>query len=196
MSRQGPASGDVTGTPASAVAGVPLGAPPAAAHEPVEPQAFRRAMGRFPTGVAIVTALDVTGQPQAMTVSSLTSVSLEPCLLLVCLDEDSRVHEAATAAGRFGVSLLGVDDRATSVWLATPGRPSLGQLDRVPHRRGPVTGVPLLDGALATMECAVEAVHPAGDHGIVVGAVLDVAFGPAEREPLVWFRSGYRQLAR
>ncbi|TNM68586.1 flavin reductase [Streptomyces sp. NP160] len=130
----------------------------------------------------------------AITVTSYTWVSREPALLLVCVHEDARFLDAVEGAGAWGLSLLPQSARATATWLSTPGRPAVGQLDRVPHRSGPTTGVPLLDGALAAFECRTTAVHPAGDHVVVLGEV--VGLGPTTGEkPLVRFRRSYHALA-
>lgn len=154
--------------------------------------AFRSAMGRFATGVTVVTARG--RHPHAMTANAVTSVSLDPPLLLVCLDQDARVHDAVLEDGRFGVSVLGVDQLRISDWLATRGRPLVGQLSQVPVVIGEVLGLPLVAGSLVRLECEVEAAHPAGDHTVVIGAVrgLDAGAGPAD--PLVWFGGGYRTL--
>lgn len=154
---------------------------------------FRRAMARFATGVCVVTTVS-QGHDYAMTVSSFTSVSLDPLLVLVCLDVEARLTEAVAQSGVWGVSVLPESERATASWLATRGRPLQGQLDRVPLLRGPVTGVPLLAGALSTLECSTASVHPGGDHDIVVGAVLSVGSPDAGAAPLVWFRGGFAGL--
>ena len=154
---------------------------------------YRRAMGRFATGVVAATTLSGS-HDVAMTVNSITSVSLEPLLLLLSAKQDGRWHEAVLESGVWAVSVLPASARATADWLATPGRPLHGQLDRVPHHRG-VTGVALVDGALATVECRTHAVHAAGDHSLIVGEVVAVG-APAEAEPaLVHFRGTYATLA-
>ena len=155
-------------------------------------QAFRSAMGRFATGVTVVSARG--RHPHAMTANAVTSVSLDPPLLLVCLDQEARVHDAVLEDGRFGVSVLGADQVRISDWLATRGRPLVGQLSQVPVVIGEVLGMPLVAGSLVRLECEVEAAHPAGDHTVVIGAVrgLDAGAGPAD--PLVWFGGGYRTL--
>ena len=154
---------------------------------------FRRAVGRFATGVCVVST--VSGRrDHAMTANAFTSVSLDPLLVLICVDEDARFHDAVVDAGTWGVSIL--DDRARGVaeWLATPGRPLVGQLDPVPHHRGRVTGVALVDASLATLECRTTDVHPAGDHVIVVGQVVGVDLASGGHGPLVYHRSSYRTL--
>ena len=97
-----------------------------------------------------------------------SDVSLDPLLVLVCAETETRWHDAVIEAGVFGVSVLAADQRPLSEWFATRGRPLHGQLDRAPHHRGEKTGVALLDGALTHLECRTTAIHPAGDHAIVV----------------------------
>ena len=158
---------------------------------PVTREAYRSAMARFATGVTVVTARG--RHPHAMTANALASVSLAPPLLLVCLDQDARVHDAVLEDGRFGVSVLAEDQQPASRWLSTRGRPQVAQLSQVPTLTGAVLGLPLLAHSLVRLECEVEAAHPAGDHTIVVGAVRGVETSPGE--PLVWFASRYRRLA-
>ena len=155
---------------------------------------FRRAMGRFATGVAVLTTR-TRDVDHAMTASALTSVSLEPLLLLVCIEREGRFHDAVLDAGFWGVSVLSGRDRSGADWLATRGRPLHGQLDRLPHHRGPQTGVALLDDALSTFECRTTAVHPAGDHSIVVGEVVSIRSAPHSGEALVYYRGRYGTLA-
>lgn len=152
---------------------------------------FRRAVGRFTTGVCVVTALD-GGTDHAMTANAFTSVSLDPLLVLVCVETDARFHDAVTAAGAWAVNVLDASGRPVADWLATRGRPLHGQLDRIPHRRGPLTGAALLDQAVAHLECRTTAVHPGGDHSIVVGQVLAVGLGPDDSGTLLYHRSAYR----
>jgi len=149
-------------------------------------------MGRFATGVTVVTARG--RHPHAMTANAVASVSLDPPLLLVCLEQDSRVLEAVLEDGRFGLCVLGAHQVRVSDWLASRGRPLVAQLSQVPTDTGPVLGLPLVRGSLARFECEVDAAHPAGDHTIVVGAVRGLAVEEAGAGPLVWFASGYRGL--
>jgi flavin reductase (DIM6/NTAB) family NADH-FMN oxidoreductase RutF len=158
-----------------------------------DPGEFRRAMARFATGVTVVTARG--RHPHAMTANAVSSVSLDPALLLVCIEQDARVHDAVLDDGRFGVSVLAEDQVRISDWLATRGRPLVGQLAQVPTVDGPALGVPLVGGALATFECLVEAAHLAGDHTIVVGAVQALDVDEHREHPLVWFAGEYRGLA-
>jgi flavin reductase len=160
---------------------------------PVDPAVFRRTVARFPTGICIVTTLDA-GVDHAMTVNSFSSVSLDPLLVLICVELEARFHDAVITAGTWGVSILGGDGRAIADWLATRGRPLHGQLDRVPHRRGPVTGVALLETATATVECRTEAVYPGGDHSIIVGSVVSAGVSEATESALVYHRGTYKRL--
>ena len=155
---------------------------------------FRRAMSRFATGVTVLTTR-VRDLDHAMTASALTSVSLEPLLLLVCVEREGRLHDAVVEAGVWGVSVLSSRDRPGAEWLATRGRPLHAQLERLPHHRGPETGVALLDDALSTFECRTTAIHPAGDHSIVVGEVVSVTTAAHPGEALVYYRGRYETLA-
>ena len=159
----------------------------------VDHASFRRATGQFACGIVVVT----TRGGHAMTVSAFTSVSLEPPLVLFCAEKIARFHDAVLAEGSWAVSILAEDDEKTARWLATRGRPLDGQLDGVAHHTGPVTGAPLLDRALATLECRTTAVYDGGDHSIVVGQVEAVAGPqePAERGPLVHHSGAYRRLS-
>jgi len=164
--------------------------------DPPDIDSFRRAMGRFATGVTMLTTR-TRDVDHAMTASALTSVSLEPLLLLACVEREGRFHDAVLDSGIWGVSVLSGRDRpgATADWLATRGRPLHGQLDRLPHHHGPQTGVALLDDALSTFECRTTAVHPAGDHSIVVGEVVSVASAAHPGEALLYYRGRYVTLA-
>lgn len=155
---------------------------------------FRRAMSRFATGVTVLTTR-TRDLDHAMTANALTSVSLEPLLLLVCVEREARFYDAVLESGVWGISVLSGRDRPGADWLATRGRPLHGQLDRIPHHRGPQTGVALLDGALSTIECRTIAVHPAGDHSIVVGEVVSVTTAAHPGEALLYYRGRYVTLA-
>jgi flavin reductase (DIM6/NTAB) family NADH-FMN oxidoreductase RutF len=154
--------------------------------------AYRRAAGQFPSGIVVVT----TSAGHAMTVSAFASVSLEPPLVLFCAEKIARFHDAVLEAGSWGVSILTEEGEKTARWLATRGRPLDGQLEEIPHHPGTATGAPLLDAALATMECRTFAVYDGGDHSIIVGQVIAVD-GPADpqaRGPLVHYAGRYRPL--
>lgn len=162
---------------------------------PVDEGLYRRAAGRFATGICVVSTLDA-GIDHAMTVNTFTSVSLDPILVLICVELEARFHDAVTESGIWGVSVLDGSARAAAAWLATRGRPLHGQLERWPYHRGPVTGVALLDQAVAHLEVRTTATHPGGDHTIVVGEVVHAAVSPDPGPALVWHRGEYDQLDR
>jgi flavin reductase len=168
----------------------------------VDNASFRRAAGQFASGIVVVT----TRGGHAMTVSAFTSVSLDPPLVLFCAEKIARFHDAVLAEGSWAVSILAEDDEKTARWLAIRGRPMDGQLDGVAHHPGPATGAPLLDDALAVLECRTTAVHDAGDHTIVVGEVQAVTAPPEtpqtpeapqapSRGPLLHYSGAYRRLS-
>ena len=158
----------------------------------VDTDVYRHVVGRIAKGVCVVTTT-ASGHHHALTADSVTSVSLDPVLLLVCVETDARFHDAVIESGAFGVSVLAADQRATAVWFATPGRPLPGPMDPAPHTLTS-SGIPLLDGALSTLECTVRDVHPAGDHSIIVGEVRDARLGGDPRAALVHFRGQYSAL--
>jgi flavin reductase len=162
--------------------------------DPLDPARFRQAMGRLVAGVSVLTTV-AGGHDHAMTADTLTSVSLDPLLVLVCAETETRWHGAVLEAGVFGVSVLGADQRPLSDWFATRGRPLHGQLDRAPHRRGAVTGVALLDGSLMHLECRTTAVHPGGDHAIVVAQVVSITLPDTVGPALVHYRGRYGSIA-
>ena len=159
----------------------------------VDPADYRRAIGRFATGVTVATTF-AGRHDHAMTANAVSSVSLEPVLMLLCVERDARWHDAVEESGVWGISVLGTGSRGIAEWLSTQGRPLHGQLDRIPHHRGPGTGVALLDDALSTLECRTTAIHPAGDHSIVVGEVISVHTPTRTEAALVHFRGRFGAL--
>lgn len=155
----------------------------------MEDTSLRFAMGHFATGIAVVTTLD-GGHDHAMTANSLTSVSLEPPLVLVSVRNDSGWLEAVESSEVWGVSLLPESGRPAASWLSTGGRPLYGQLAQVPHHRGEL-GVALVDDALATLECRTHSTHEAGDHTIVIGEVVASRADARRDDPLIYYRSRY-----
>jgi len=160
---------------------------------PVSPDDFRRAAGRFASGIVVVSTR-ADGVDHAMTVTAFTAVSLEPLLVLFCAEKVARFHDAVLATGTWAVSMLGEDGEKTARWLATRGRPLTGQLDALRHHPGPLTAAPILDDALASMECRTTAVHDGGDHSIVVGEVVGVSEPRPGGGPLIHYASRYRTL--
>ncbi|AXH98203.1 flavin reductase [Ornithinimicrobium avium] len=150
-------------------------------------------MGRFATGVTVVTSRH-RGHDVALTVASMTSVSLDPLLLMVSLHDEARVLEGIEAGEPWGVSVLPASHRGLATWLGEPGRPLHNQLARVSHRRGEVVDVALIDDALAAFECRTFAVHPGGDHAVVLGEVVAVHASPTDAPALVHYRGALGEL--
>ena len=130
-----------------------------------------------------------------MTVTAFTSVSLDPLLVLFCAEKIARFHDAVLDAGLWAVSVLDEESEKTARWLATRGRPLDGQLNTIRQHPGPHTGAPILDDALAAMECRTTAVHDGGDHSIVIGEVIGVSEPRPGGRPLLYYSGGYRRIA-
>jgi flavin reductase (DIM6/NTAB) family NADH-FMN oxidoreductase RutF len=150
---------------------------------------FRRACGRFATGVAVASVTDQHGAAHGLTVSSFTSVSLDPPLVLICLGHEATMIEAFRGASHFGINILREEDRELSQRFATKGH---DRFNGIGWRRGR-TGVPLIDGALAALECEMHQRIGSGDHDILVGRV--VATDLEDGAPLVHYFGRYRKLA-
>lgn len=159
---------------------------------PPDPAEFRRVVGRFATGITIVTTV-ADGHDHAMTMNAFTSVSLDPLLVLFCVEKIARFHDTVLAQPMWAVSILGEDSGAASSWFATRGRPLESGLAGWKIHRGPLTGAPILDEAIGALECRTHAVHDAGDHTLVVGEVL-AASTPSEGSPLIYYNGAYRSL--
>lgn len=159
----------------------------------VDQRLFRDVMGTFATGVTVVT-LDVDDEPRGMTANAVVSLSLDPPLVVICVQESGSMYELFERADTFGVNILAADQQPISDLFASHGKPEqpLGGFD---YTTG-VTGVPLLSGTLAYAECRVTERLPGGDHTIVVGEAVDIGFGADdEAAPLLFYRGGYRKLA-
>ena len=157
---------------------------------PVDPADFRRALGQFAAGVTVVTTRDGQGRSLGLTVTAFASVSLDPPLVLICVDHRSEAHAGFRHAGLFGVSILAEGQEALSRRFAAGGAAKFKGLELV---KG-TTGVPLVPGALAHLECRVSATHDAGDHTIYVGEVLAAQAQPGR--PLLYHDRDYRRLER
>jgi len=155
---------------------------------PVTADLFRRVCSQFATGVAIATVADESNVPHGLTINSFTSVSLEPPLVLICIDYRSAILQRFRRATHYGINILTAMQRDLSNRFAT--KPD-DRFDGLQWQPG-VTGVPLIDGALATFECQTRQVIESGDHAIFLAEV--VAAGTGTGEPLLYFDSGYRLL--
>jgi flavin reductase (DIM6/NTAB) family NADH-FMN oxidoreductase RutF len=153
---------------------------------------FRKAMGCFATGVTIIT-VDLEGEVHGMTANAFASVSLDPPLVLVCVDHSTRTHTHLHTKKRFGINVLCEDQRAISEYYARAERThekaaaeAGARFDRTKH------GTPMLHGALAYLECRLDSAQEAGDHTIFIAQVEDVVV--REGEPLLFFRGKYRKV--
>ena len=155
----------------------------------LDQDAFRAVLGRFASGVTIVTVLGANGRDYGMTVSAFSSVSLEPPLVMVCIGEEASLKPMIAQATHYGVSILASDQEPLSRRFAAHGE----RFDGIGFTRGE-NGMALIDGALAFMECRIVARHPAGDHTIVIGEVE--AASVEDARPLLYYRGGYAQLER
>ena len=150
---------------------------------------FRNSLSRFATGVAIISALDAANRPCAMTVSSFTSVSLDPPLVLYCLGKSAFHFGVFAEAQSFAINVLSADQKSFSDRFAREAEDHLTDLSTTKL----LTGSPILPGCLAALDCKTETHHDAGDHLIVIGRVQAID-GGVNGEPLIYFESGYRSL--
>jgi len=132
---------------------------------------FRRTMGRLASGVCVVTAR-WGAMDHAMTATAVASVSLEPRMIMFAVHIDSRMRDALEVNDKWALNIMGESGQADAQWLATPGRPIIGQLDRIKFERGEVSSAAILTKAVAALECKTEHIYSAGDHDLVVGRVL------------------------
>jgi flavin reductase (DIM6/NTAB) family NADH-FMN oxidoreductase RutF len=152
---------------------------------------YRRVVGRFATGVTVVTA-SLDGEQHAMTCNSFTSVSLEPVLVLFCAEKIARFHDVVLEAGAWAVSVLAAHQEPVSRHFAVRGRELEGQFDELPHELGPLTGAAVLTGAIATLECRTVSTTDAGDHTVVIGEVIGLGAPDPVSDPLLYFEGRYR----
>jgi flavin reductase (DIM6/NTAB) family NADH-FMN oxidoreductase RutF len=149
-------------------------------------------MGSFATGVTVITTTD-RGQPYGMTANSFSALSLEPCLVLVCVGNRSRARRLIDHASVFSANVLGSEQEWLSRRFAEQGRPLGAEtFDRVPFTWGE-TGCPVIVSAVAHVDCRVVDTFPGGDHTIIIGEVVAMELSP-ELDPLVFYRGSYRNL--
>lgn len=158
---------------------------------PLDPLEYRRVVGRFATGVTVITTV-VDGEHHAMTCSSFTSVSLEPVLVLFCAEKIARFHDVVLGTGSFAVSVLAEGQQAVSQRFAVRGRPLEDQFVGLPHTHGELTGAVVLDGALAALECRTVSTTDAGDHTVVIGEVVGLGVPAPHADPLLYYEGRYR----
>ena len=160
---------------------------------PAEAASLRAAMGHFPTGVTVVTT--GTGEGiEAMTANAVLSVSLDPLLFLVSVHKDARLNARIREEGFYAVNLLAADQEGLSRLFSSPERSSgLPAINSLGGGFG-VTGAPLAAGAMAAIECELEAVYPGGDHGLFLGRVVAVHMGDTRKGPLLFHEGSYPSL--
>ncbi len=161
---------------------------------PVNADSFRQAVGQFCTGVTVVTVV-ADGQPHGMTVNAFTSVSLQPLLVLVCIEQDAVMHDLLARSGAFAATILSADQEPESVWFSSPRPAGYAEFADVEWTSAPVSGAPVLTDGLAYLDCDLIDRYAGGDHTIYLGIVTAVGQLHAA-DPLVYFDSDYRRLRR
>jgi flavin reductase (DIM6/NTAB) family NADH-FMN oxidoreductase RutF len=149
---------------------------------------MRRAMGQFATGVTVITTVTGEREPTGCTVSAFSSLSLDPPLVLVCIDRRRAMHQHLTAAPGFAVNVLRADQRELAVRFAGHGGDRFAGLRTTPGRHG----IPLIDDAIAYIQCDLHSVLDGGDHAIVVGRVRELA--THEGDPLLYAQGAFLDL--
>lgn len=154
---------------------------------------LRTAIGHFATGVTVVTAIDDEARDFGSTANAVSSVSLDPPLVLICLRNESQTLDALLATQRFAINILREDQRHVAERFARAA--SRDTWAGVGHVPAPVTGAPLIEGALATLECELHSLADGGDHTIAVGQVLAVEHPPEHVPPLLFYRGAFASAA-
>jgi flavin reductase (DIM6/NTAB) family NADH-FMN oxidoreductase RutF len=167
------------------------------AGEPsLETATFRHVMSHFASGVSVVSTVDEAGRAHGMTVNALTSVSLDPLLVLFCCEKDASLHAPLLRSGSWAVSMLTLDQADVSQWFSARERRGTDQFAALEVRPGRHTGASILDEALAWLECRTWATYDGGDHTIVVGEVVAAGVIDAEAAPLLYYKSSYLTTTR
>jgi flavin reductase (DIM6/NTAB) family NADH-FMN oxidoreductase RutF len=156
----------------------------------LDPDAFRAAMGRFASGVTIVTVTDADGSEHGMTVSAFASVSLVPPLVVMCIDHAASMHDLVTDCDFFGVNILASAQEPIARRFADTGAQ---RFEGIGFRRGE-NGVPILNDVLAYIECRRVSSAEVGDHTVIIGET--VAASTRDARPLLYYRGGFAQLER
>ncbi len=155
---------------------------------PIERNELRRVMGHFATGVTVITTLSKEGKLHGLTANAVSSLSLDPPLLIICVDKKAESYSSFEESGVFTVNILADDQEDISRRFAVSGGE---KFEGVAYRRG-VNGAPILSGALAHLECKLHAAYEGGDHTIYLGLIEEAE--TREVKPLLFFRGGYRSL--
>ena len=158
----------------------------------LDPKEFRNTLGKFATGVTVVTA-DNSEVRRGMTANAFSSVSLEPPLVLVCVDNNAEFLKVIREAKKFAVNFLSEEQKSASDWFAGKGRDAEDQFADIPFEAGE-NGAPLLTGTLASLECETHEELPGGDHVIVIGRVTKITAEDTMRPPLLFYGGAYRKM--
>ena len=159
----------------------------------VDPYEFRTIIGHLASGVTIITSAE-GDRFHGMTANAVVSLSLDPVMLLICVDKTAYSHASIRQAGAFGVNILADNQEAVSRLFAKHSEPESGSLRGQPFRIGD-TGTPMLAECLAFLECRVKDVLEGGDHSVFLGEVVDQGVVNNDARPLVFYRGGYHSLA-
>lgn len=156
----------------------------------IDPALFRSVLGRFASGITVVTTRDATGEDHGMTVSAFCSLSLEPLLILVCVEQSTVLHGVLAEATQFVVNILSSEQESISRRFAEQID---DRFEGIGYTRGITSGA-ILEGVLGVLECDIVARYPGGDHTIYLGQVIAATAHPGS--PLLYYRGGYAQLER
>ncbi|NKB20896.1 MAG: flavin reductase [Alphaproteobacteria bacterium] len=157
----------------------------------IDPREFRNTVGCFATGITVITTLDTDGAPIGLTANSFTSVSLDPPMVLFCLDRKVASFEAFAVGKPFAVNILAVDQMDVSNRFAKSGADKWDGFEYDTNQ----DGVPMLPGSLANLECRGDSIMDGGDHVIVIGEVERFASAGEDTKPLLYYRGGYNEVA-
>ena len=155
---------------------------------PIEKNELRRVMGHFATGVTVITTMRKSGEMHGLTANAFTSVSLNPPLVLVCVDKKAESYPCFDESGVFTVNILGADQEDISRRFAVSGGE---KFEGISYHSG-ANNAPIISGTIGYIECKVVASHDGGDHTIYVGEVEQAE--TIDKKPLLFFRGGYRAL--
>ena len=158
----------------------------------IDQKEFRTALGRFATGVTVVTTKTPT-EARGMTANAFSSLSLDPPLVLVCYDNKASSLKMVQEAKKFAINFLSEEQKSASDWFAGKGRDAEDQFADIPHEIGE-NGSPLITGHVGVLECDLHEELPGGDHTIVVGRVTRVLLEEEVRAPLLFYGSAYRKM--
>ncbi|HVM18336.1 MAG TPA: flavin reductase family protein [Egibacteraceae bacterium] len=160
----------------------------------ISPEEYRRTIGMFATGVTVVST-NVDGVLHGMTANAFASVSLDPLLVLICVDREASMHGLLPAAQGFAVTILAAEQEHLSAWFASSDRPrGEGQFADIDWDPAPVTGSPVLCDGVAYVDCRVTERHEGGDHSIFMGEVVDLGVLRPDADPLLFYGGRYRRL--